>query len=444
MDYPPYKRIAGITLVMGVFLAYTVQFAAGQAPVIHGVTTIVTATSTVQNEGVTRDTLQAQIDARSKELDSLNTQIKETQKNLLDTTKQRVGLQGELNSLQGNINHLNLGIKADQITVEKLNLQMQSLNYDLGDIKISIANKQAGIMNTMSELQKNDATESDFLYIILKNKSLADGVLEAQNLSDLQHQLAGDIENLKNLNDQYNQKIKLTASTKNQIDNEQKDLTNKKLIVEDQKQTRQTLLVQTKNKESVYQTQVNDLKKRQQQIAQDIEALDAVLRAKIDPATLPALGSGVLAIPVQGDAKTSVTQGYGGTDFAKNGYQGHWHNGIDFAAAIGTPILAAEDGTVLASGNQDSYCPRGAYGKFIVINQNNNLTTLYGHLSRQVVQKGDKVKRGDIIGYSGKTGYATGPHLHFTVFAQATFYMGPSRVCGPMPYGGDLNPLGYL
>jgi len=68
------------------------------------------------------------------------------------------------------------------------------------------------------------------------------------------------------------------------------------------------------------------------------------------------------------------------------------------------------------------------------------LTTLYGHLSRIVVQKGDFVKRGQVIGYSGQTGYATGPHLHFTVYAKTTFYMGPSKVCGPMPYGGDLNP----
>ena len=139
-----------------------------------------------------------------------------------------------------------------------------------------------------------------------------------------------------------------------------------------------------------------------------------------------------------------MTQGYGATDFAKNGYQGHWHNGVDLAAAIGTPVLAAEDGTIMAAGNQDLYCRKGAYGRFIAINHTDNLTTLYGHLSRILVAKGDIVKRGQVIGYSGQTGYATGPHLHFTVYAQATFYMGISKACGPMPYGGDLNPIGYL
>ena len=117
---------------------------------------------------------------------------------------------------------------------------------------------------------------------------------------------------------------------------------------------------------------------------------------------------------------------------------------MDFGVPLGTSILASEEGTVLAVGNQDSYCYRGAYGKFVVIEHKNNLTTLYAHLSQYGVKKGDVVKRGQVIGYSGKTGYATGPHLHFTVFAGPTFYMGPSKVCGPMPFGGDLNPMGYL
>jgi len=101
---------------------------------------------------------------------------------------------------------------------------------------------------------------------------------------------------------------------------------------------------------------------------------------------------------------------------------------------------------VAETGNQDKFCPKGAYGRFIVINHTNNLTTLYGHLSLidPSIAKGVIVKRGDIIGYVGKTGYATGPHLHLTVYASATFYMGKSRSCGPMPYGGYLNPADYL
>jgi murein DD-endopeptidase MepM/ murein hydrolase activator NlpD len=106
--------------------------------------------------------------------------------------------------------------------------------------------------------------------------------------------------------------------------------------------------------------------------------------------------------------------------------------------------MAADSGTVVATGDQDKYCYRGAYGRFIVIQHANGLTTLYAHLSKIAVSKGDTVSRGQTIGYVGSTGYATGPHLHFTVFSSPTFSMGGSKTCGPMPHGGDLNPLNYL
>ncbi|MEK9173363.1 MAG: M23 family metallopeptidase, partial [Patescibacteria group bacterium] len=122
---------------------------------------------------------------------------------------------------------------------------------------------------------------------------------------------------------------------------------------------------------------------------------------------------------------------------------------------IGTPILAAGDGIVINVTDQDQYrgCRGGAYGKLIVIKHKNGLTTLYAHLSRFIVSIGQEVKEGEVIGYMGKSGWATGPHLHFTVFANNTltparagFPEGTkaSRVCGPMPVGGDLDPEQYL
>jgi len=177
-------------------------------------------------------------------------------------------------------------------------------------------------------------------------------------------------------------------------------------------------------------------------VAVRTSAIELFLRTKIDPALLPKLEPGVLGFPLENIKR--ITQGYGSTEFAQYGYKGKWHNGVDMGAPIGTPVLSAEDGKVFAIGNQDAYCYKGAYGKFIVIHHENNLTTLYAHLSKIAVDEGQEIKRGEVIGYVGSSGYATGSHLHLTVFAQPTFYMGPSKVCGPMPFGGDLNPLGYL
>jgi murein DD-endopeptidase MepM/ murein hydrolase activator NlpD len=90
---------------------------------------------------------------------------------------------------------------------------------------------------------------------------------------------------------------------------------------------------------------------------------------------------------------------------------GKWkqHKGVDFAAAIGTPIRAAGDGVIDFAGSQNGY------GNVVVIDHWSNYSTAYAHMSRFApnLRKGSKVSQGDIIGYVGMTGWATGPHLHY-------------------------------
>ena len=85
------------------------------------------------------------------------------------------------------------------------------------------------------------------------------------------------------------------------------------------------------------------------------------------------------------------------------------HRGVDYAAATGTPIKAAGDGRVIFRGVQ------GGYGNTVILQHGNNITTLYAHMSRyqKGVTNGTRVRQGQVIGYVGKTGLATGPHLHY-------------------------------
>jgi murein DD-endopeptidase MepM/ murein hydrolase activator NlpD len=85
------------------------------------------------------------------------------------------------------------------------------------------------------------------------------------------------------------------------------------------------------------------------------------------------------------------------------------HYGVDIAAPHGTPVRAAADGVVRATGK---YWPRGRY---VEITHKNGYTTNYYHLYKDAVRDGQKVERGDIIGYEGDTGNSTGPHLHFEI-----------------------------
>ena len=85
------------------------------------------------------------------------------------------------------------------------------------------------------------------------------------------------------------------------------------------------------------------------------------------------------------------------------------HRGVDYAAATGTPIRAAGDGKVIFRGT------KGGYGKTVVLQHGSKYTTLYAHMSKYVgkVRNGSRVKQGQIIGYVGMSGLATGPHLHY-------------------------------
>lgn len=405
------------------------------------------------------DELKQAIDQKSKELQEINDQIEDARKNLIETEEKSKTLNQVIKQTINNIKHLNLNIRASEINIEKLKLELSALNYEINDKERRINLKKEAVINLLQALQEKNNEEA--LIILLKNKSLAESMSESQAIMDFNIGLSLEISELEKLKNDLKDKFDQASDKKQKIEKENQNLKYKKSINEEQKREHQTLLNLNKQNEKILRQRVEKLEKQQATIIEEIEKIEEELRKKIDPSALPTARPGVLGKPIDVDLKKYLTQGYGATSFALKVYSGKFHNGIDIGAFVGTPILAAEDGEVLAIGDTDKYCPSvwygkkrftGSYGKYILIKHYNNLSTLYAHLSRQIVQVGDIVKRGDIIGYSGNTGRSTGPHLHFTVYANImganNKLLSPeikeSQNCGPQPYGASLNPLGYL
>lgn len=385
--------------------------------------------------------LNTAIQEKSLMLQDIQRQLEETQKNLSATQEEKRSLSNELALIQKNIKQLDLGMKSNTVKISKLNLEITGLAQAIRETDRQIAIKTTATENIIKEVQQMDDT--DPFIVFLKNDTLSKAVEEQSRLTEMNGDLTRATTELQALNDERQGKIKTTAEKKTAVEGEYNALTARKSVVEDKKKEQQEILAVTKNKEKTYQELAADLAKRQAEIAAEIEAIDAALRLKINPNELPNVHKGVLGWPTPDN--TRITQGYGGTAFAlKGGYRGKWHNGIDIGGAAGSVIASAEEGIVVAAGNQDLYCKRGAYGKFVVVRHPNNLVTLYGHMSKLNVTAGQHVARGETIGYMGNTGYAFGVHLHFTVYDGTTFTMGGSRVCGPMPTGGDLDPQPYL
>jgi len=113
----------------------------------------------------------------------------------------------------------------------------------------------------------------------------------------------------------------------------------------------------------------------------------------------------LMKTPVDG---ARISSGFGARHHPILGYT-RMHKGIDFAVPQGTPVMAAGSGTVSFAG------PSGEYGNLVVIKHTNSYATAYAHLSRFAVHKGDHVGQGEVVAYSGMTGLATGPHLHYEI-----------------------------
>jgi len=144
---------------------------------------------------------------------------------------------------------------------------------------------------------------------------------------------------------------------------------------------------------------------RKQAVLREIDA-----QAKAD-AQLTAI---ILQRSSQGSAGSSA-RNVGGCIWPANGHVtsefgrrwGRLHAGIDIANSIGTPIWAAKPGTVIFVGSQSGY------GLTVVIDHGGGMSTLYAHMSRFAAQDGQQVRQGQVIGFIGQTGDATGPHVHF-------------------------------
>ena len=115
------------------------------------------------------------------------------------------------------------------------------------------------------------------------------------------------------------------------------------------------------------------------------------------------------------DTPVTTPTGWPTDGFISSGYGLRWngaefHQGIDIAAEMGTPIVATADGVVTLAGWN-----AGGYGNMVDIDHGSGVLTRYGHASAVVVTPGQRVRRGQIIAYVGSTGHSTGPHLHYEV-----------------------------
>ena len=380
------------------------------------------------------DDLKKQIADKESEIQELQKKNAEYQAQLDQTKETGTSLRGEIAKINKEITTLTISLTKTQERIYETGIRIEELKEQITVKGEEIERAKAQIAHTLRLISMND--EKNVLAVVLAGGSFSDIFSQQQYLIGLQREIEKNITDLKTFKDEltlFKQSQEKEKSGLNDLHNEYE---NQREIVNDQKAGKQTLLVQTNNKEKEYQRLLADIAKKSANIEKEINTLEAKMRLAIDKEKLTA-GVGLLRWPID---NPRITQGYGKPNW-KAAYD--FHNGIDIGAPTGTPIKAALSGRVVGVGDNGRY----AYGKWVAIDHGDkSITTLYGHMSLQKVKVGQEVATGDLIGYVGSTGYSTGPHLHFTIFASSTYSLLKSAsVPGLLiPVGGTVNPADYL
>ncbi|MBI2121562.1 MAG: peptidoglycan DD-metalloendopeptidase family protein [Candidatus Sungbacteria bacterium] len=411
----------------------------------------------------TVDDLKNRIEARNEEIKKLEEEAAEFRKEVETRQEQGKTLKTELSRIDKTVIKLRSDVALTEKKIQKAELEIEKFSLEIKQREFEIKKLRGGLAALIQDFFERK--QEPILFALLRHSFLSDFFRDIDYLSMIEKRLVSSLDTLHELRADLEEKQNAEMAKKAELAGLHSSLQGQNRVQQTLRSEKNELLAVTKNQEKAYAKLLTDNEKRRESLEGEIRELEEKIRVTIDPASLPAKGSGVLGFPIEGlrlascftnnrgAEKYCITQFFGYTSFAAvGGYGGKGHNGIDIRAESGTPVYSSSDGTVTVVGDTDIACRRASYGKWILIRHPNNLSTLYAHLSAINVSQDQEIKRGERIGFSGSSGYATGPHLHFGVFASQAVRVETlhTRTCGrnitvPIaPINGYLNPMDYL
>lgn len=350
---------------------------------------------------------ESRIRATEEEIRTINTQLGEIYK--------------KKDSLESKLNGLTLTKRRNEAQIRKTEDGIQQGQLKMKALNTSIVDNTENLAVLYAVLRRNFQQANEFELhgktLILLHTSFSDVLQRIEEIERYSKALHTHLQFLEDQTEELEQNKEGIVAERLALERQQKELADRKKIYEFSITQQESLVRKTRNDEAVYQRLLQKKQEERLQLQQDIYEYESRIGYLRDPTTVPGPKKGLLRIPFS--VPVWLTQRFGETAFARANalrYGKPFHDGIDFGLPTGTQLFASADGVVIGTGNTDIVSSCYSWGKWIVIKHGFGLSTLYAHLSLIKVRLGQKVQAGELIGYSGNTGFSTGPHLHFGVY----------------------------
>lgn len=366
--------------------------------------------------------------------DDLQGQLDDVQNRMAEQSEKKAQAQMVIDNVSDKLYEIQKSLEAAQG-------EYQAVTADLAATEEKIAATQAELDENRARLQKREKVFTKRIRDIYMHGQLSylDVVLGAKDFSDFSNRLEllrrvvdadisliSDIRQERAAIEAAQKELEVQRDRQAQLRDEAKA---KRDEIAAHKDEQQAVLYQAQNDKATAEKAYAEYQQASQSLGDKLRQRAAEEAAAQAAPPAPDSSDGSDSQPVSSGGKGAMIWPVNGVITSPYGYRTHpifgttiYHSGIDIGVDYGTPVQAADGGTVVEAGWSSGY------GYAVVIDHGNGLSTLYGHNQELAVSPGQAVSQGQVIAYAGSTGNSTGPHVHFEVRAN----------------GDPVDPQGYL